>query len=79
MRVSHARPSGRSATPEKPTLEETSVVKKKGEEPKIVGAGIVGATGAMIGAAVGGPVGAVVGAGMSALIGHWAKGDLRNA
>jgi hypothetical protein len=55
------------------------MAKKEGEEPKIVGAGIGGAAGAMIGAAVGGPVGAVVGAGISALIGHWAEGELRNA
>ena len=53
------------------------MAKKKSEEPKIVGAGIGGATGAMIGAAVGGPVGAVIGAGATALIGHWAEGELR--
>lgn len=51
--------------------------KNKGEEPRIVGAGIGGATGAMIGAAVGGPVGAVIGAGVTALVGHWAEGELR--
>ena len=51
--------------------------KKPNEEPKIVGAGIGGAGGAMIGAAFGGPVGAVIGAGVSALIGHWVEGELR--
>jgi outer membrane lipoprotein SlyB len=51
--------------------------KNKGEETRIVGAGIGGATGAMIGAAVGGPVGAVIGAGVTALVGHWAEGELR--
>ena len=39
--------------------------KKPNEEPKIVGAGIGGATGAMIGAALGGPIGAVIGAGVT--------------
>lgn len=51
--------------------------RKPNEEPKIVGAGIGGATGAMIGAAVEGSVGAVIGAGITALVGHWAEGELR--
>jgi outer membrane lipoprotein SlyB len=51
--------------------------KKPSEEPKIVGAGIGGATGAMMGAALGGPVGAVIGAGVTAFVGHWAEGELR--
>ena len=51
--------------------------KKPNEQPKIVGAGVGGAAGAMIGAALGGPVGAVIGAGVTALVGHWAEGELR--
>lgn len=47
------------------------------KEPKIIGAGIGGAAGAMIGAVVGGPVGALIGAGVAALVGHKAEQELR--
>lgn len=50
---------------------------RSSKEPKIIGAGIGGAAGAMIGAVVGGPVGALIGAGVAALVGHKAEQELR--